>query len=384
MPTSRDLILVTAGLGLDGGGRAVVGRLLARAGAEWAAAAGVGFRVLDLGDGAPEPLATELRERGASVWTAGGSRLRLAWAAWRAQVAARPAGRPALLFDLLGLARLQAVVPPGLRSPYLLALYGIEIWRPLDPLRDRAIRHATVRCAISDAAIERAEPFLPVPRSGLSLLPLTLEERPPNGSVDRATLARAGDGFVLIVGRMGATERYKGHDELLEVMPAVRRAVPGARLVIAGGGDDRRRLETKAAALGVADCTLFTGFVSEATLAALYPRAAIFAMPSRGEGFGLVYLEAMRAGLPVVALDGTAAAEIVVPGETGLLVRPDSRDRTVADLARALSRLLGDPERARALGAAGRARWQRCFSPERFRGSLSHHLDALTGRTRTA
>ncbi len=390
MPERRDLILVTAGLGLDGGGRAVVGRLLARAGAEWAAAAGVGFRVLDLGDGAPEPLAAELRERGARVWTAGGSRARLARAAWGAQIASRPSRRPALLFDLLGLARLQAVLPPGWRSPYLLTLYGIEIWRPLDPFRQRAIHQANVRCAISRAALDRAAPFLPVPCDEVDLLPLALEERAPAGSAHsagspdstgsaerdaRSRAARAGEGFVLIVGRMGSTERYKGHDELLEALPAVARAVPGARLVIAGGGDDRPRLEARAAEIGVAGRTHFTGFVSEAALAELYRRAAVFAMPSRGEGFGLVYLEAMRAGLPVVALDGTAAAEIVVPGETGLLVPPDDPVRALAE---ALSDLLGDPARARALGAAGHERWLRCFSAERFREGLFHHLDTLT------
>ena len=383
MPTRRDLILVTAGLGLDGGGRAVVGRLLAQAGAEWAADAGVGFRVLDLGDGAPEPLASELRGLGAEVVTAGGSRARLARAVWRAQLTARPSRRPALLFDLLGIARLEAPLPPALRSPYLVTLYGVEIWRPIDPCRERALRQASVRCGISEAALARAEPFLPIPRRELSLLPLALEDRPPTGAIDPATVGRAGSGFVLIVGRMGATERYKGHDELLEAWPEVARAAPDARLVVAGGGDDLRRLEAKAEALGVADRTVFTGFVGEATLAELYRHAAVFAMPSRGEGFGLVYLEAMREGLPVVALDGTAAAEIVVPGETGLLVPAEPPDRLVSDLARSLGDLLSDPERARTLGAAGRERWLQRYTSERFRATLSTHCDMLTDRTAT-
>ena len=103
------------------------------------------------------------------------------------------------------------------------------------------------------------------------------------------------------------TERYKGHDQLLEAMTTL----PDARLVVAGDGDDRRRLEEKAAALGLGDRTFFTGFLSEATLAELYRRCAAFVMPSRGEGFGLVYLEAMRAGKPVLAARGSAAEEIV-------------------------------------------------------------------------
>ena len=94
-------------------------------------------------------------------------------------------------------------------------------------------------------------------------------------------------------------------------MPPLLAARPGARLVVAGDGDDRPRLEARAAALGLGGAVLFTGFVSEATLAELYRRAAVFVMPSLGEGFGLVYLEAMRAGKPCVAARGSAAEEVV-------------------------------------------------------------------------
>jgi len=352
-PPRRPLLLITAGLGLDGGGRAVVGRLLAQAGADIAADLQTPFDILDL--------ETTTRPR-------------LALAAWRRQLLPGRTPRPAILYDLLGLARLQAVLPPALRSPYLLMLYGIEIWRPLGPFQERAIRHATHRVGISDAALARAAPYLPLPRTAFSTIPLALEERPPEGVPDRELLDRAGDEFLLIVGRMGSTERYKGHDQLLEALPELARNHPDPRLVIAGGGDDRPRLEAKAAALGVAGRTLFAGHVSEATLAELYRRCAIFAMPSRGEGFGLVYLEAMRAGKPVVALSGTAAAEIVVHGETGLLAALGDQKGLTA----ALAALLGDPERRRAMGQAGHERWREQFTYDRFKTGLGHRLDRLT------
>lgn len=355
-PPRRPLLLITAGLGLDGGGRAVVGRLLARAGAEIAADLQTPFDVLDL-DTTTRP--------------------RLALAAWRRQLLPGRAPRPAILYDLLGLARLQSVLPPALRSPYLLMLYGIEIWRPLGPFQERAIRDATHRVGISETALARAAPHLPLPRSAFTTLPLTLEERTPAGNPDRTLLDQAGEGFILIVGRMGSTERYKGHDELLEALPTLATSHPSTTLVVAGGGDDRPRLQAKAAALGVADRALFTGHVSEATLAELYRRCAIFAMPSRGEGFGLVYLEAMRAGKPVVALAGTAAAEIVIDRETGLLV-PDAPSGQTEHLTAALHTLLADPDRARAMGAAGHERWRTRFTYDRFRTGLGALLDDLT------
>jgi len=158
-------------------------------------------------------------------------------------------------------------------------------------------------------------------------------------------------------------------------LPRLLAELPTTRLVVAGDGDDRPRLEARAAALGLAPQVCFTGFVSEATLGELYRRAALFVMPSRGEGFGLVYLEAMRAGKPCVAARASAAAEIVADQETGLLVDPEDP----ADLAAALGRLLADPELARAMGERGRRRGERLFTPERFRQRLWPLLERLTG-----
>jgi len=355
----RDLVLVSAGLDLDGGGRALAGRLLAGACAELARSRGVGFRVLTLDGQLPPGVTAEAR-------SFGGRQKALALRVWRDQV--RDSGRTAYVFDLLGPSRVQAYLPSRLRAPYLIPLYGIEVWRPLSWDRARALANATVRLAISTHTLERARPFCPG-LDGTAVLPLALEERPPAGEVDGSLLERAGEGFLLIVGRMASTERYKGHDQLLEAMPRL----PGARLVIAGEGDDRPRLEEKARALGIASRVVFTGFVSEATLAGMYGRCAVFAMPSRGEGFGLVYLEAMRAGKPCVAARASAAEEVVADGGTGLLVDPDDP----GELTGALERLLENPDVARKMGEAGRRRWRSEFSVERFWSRLEPLLGRL-------
>ncbi|HXU46867.1 MAG TPA: glycosyltransferase family 4 protein [Thermoanaerobaculia bacterium] len=357
--------MISAGLRLDGGGRALAGRLLARAAAEWARARGVRFDLLALGTPDEALLSVLAGAPPDRRRFFGRSFARLAAAAVGAQLGPR---RPALLFDLLGLARTQSHLPRALRAPYLVMLYGIEVWRPLERARRRALDGAEVRLSISRYTLSRARELHP----GLTaeILPLALEERAAAGAVDRALVERAGEGFALIVGRMDASERYKGHDPLLEALPGL----PSARLVIAGGGDDRARLEAKAAALGVAARVLFSGFVSEATLRVLYDRAAALAMPSRGEGFGLVYLEAMRASRPCLAARASAAAEVVADGETGLLVDPENR----AELAAALARLLGEPETAARMGKAGRMRFEREFGYSRFRDRLSGHLDRLT------
>jgi glycosyltransferase involved in cell wall biosynthesis len=169
----------------------------------------------------------------------------------------------------------------------------------------------------------------------------------------------------LIVARLSADERYKGHDELLDIWPDVLRHHADARLWIVGEGDDRGRLETRAASLGVASAVQFLGRVSEAELQGLYDRCAFFVMPSRDEGFGLVFLEAMRAGKACIGASG-AAPEVIQHDETGLIVDPASHRQ----LSAAVIRLFDDPKTARRFGAAGRARFLSTFTDEQFQRRL--------------
>jgi phosphatidylinositol alpha-1,6-mannosyltransferase len=257
-----------------------------------------------------------------------------------------------------------------------LTLLGIEVWRPLSRSQRRALGAATVRLAISETTRRRAQPFLGDRARACEVLHLALEPRSPAGAIDAELLERVGSDFLLIVGRMASSEAYKGHDQVFDALRilAESRRDPPPRLVVIGGGDDRERLEAKSGELGLADRVRFTGHVSENTLAELYRRCAAFVMPSRGEGFGLVYLEAMRAGKPCIAVRGTVAEEIVVDRQTGRLVALESS----RELADAIAELLDDPEGAVRLGAAGRARFQQHFSFARFEQGLHQHLDALT------
>ena len=176
---------------------------------------------------------------------------------------------------------------------------------------------------------------------------------------------------------MSAAERYKGHDALLDAWPSVVARQPDARLVVVGGGDDLPRLREKAVSLGVASRVIFTGFVDDPELAAIYERAAAFAMPSRGEGFGLAYLEAMEHGLPCIGSIHDAAGEVIDDGVTGFLV--DQADSSA--LADRLTHLLTDGERRRTMGEAGRQRVRTRFTTERFSKSLA---DAVGSAMHTA
>jgi glycosyltransferase involved in cell wall biosynthesis len=243
-------------------------------------------------------------------------------------------------------------------------LVGVESWRPLTMLQRAALSKAAHVVAISRHTVERFTAANP------SLAHADLIVCHPSVP---ATADAGGSlvmpGFALIVGRMSREERYKGHDALLEAWPRVRASCPDARLVIVGEGDDRGRLQEKARLLGLDDATLFLGRVGDARLNGLYREAAFFVMPSRDEGFGFVYLEAMRAGRPCIACPG-AASEILEDGRSGVLVTFGS----VAELEAACVRLFSDPDLCSRLGRAGaeavRQRFLAGHFVDRFRSAL--------------
>lgn len=199
------------------------------------------------------------------------------------------------------------------------------------------------------------------PRAALELLPPGVDctvFRPDPGA--RAEIRRRhglGEApVVLCVSRLVAR---KGQDTLVRALPAIRRQVPGAMLLIVGDGPRRSVLHRLAESCGVAGAVVCTGSVPWSELAGYYNAGDVFAMPCRTrghgldvEGLGLVFLEASATGLPVVVGDAGGARETVRPGDTGDLV--DGRD--VAAVARAVALLLADPERAAAMGRRGR-RW---------------------------
>jgi len=291
--------------------------------------------------------------------SADGRRSRLA--AWALAQAARPVDD--LLVVLLHLHLAPVSVPIVLRGASLACfLHGIEAWQPLRP-RERAGlagAHLVANSAWTARKFTEANPAFRT--TDVAVCPLGVG---PAAAPEDPGLK----GYALIVGRMAANERYKGHDVLIDVWPRVRQHVPYARLVIAGDGDDRVRLEARAAASAAADAIVFTKSVSNAAREGLYRDAAFFVMPSTGEGFGLAYLEAMRAGKACIAAPG-AAAEIIRDGVEGLLVDPASPDAVAA----AIVRLFSDGELRERMGNCAARRVANEFESGHFAGRLVAEL----------
>jgi len=240
----------------------------------------------------------------------------------------------------------------GARVTYVLC--GIEAWVPLR-FSERAALASGRLVAISAHTAREFRAANPAFRD--AAIDICHPGLPPRGEA----AADAGEPAALIVGRMSASEGYKGHEPLLRLWPRVVARHPRARLWIVGDGDDRRRLEALSAQLGLGDAVTFTGRVSDDELDRRYRRCRFFVMPSRHEGFGLVFLEAMRAGRACIGAPG-AAAEIIQHGVTCFIADPSRED----DLYRAIVQLFDDPLRCEAFGRAGAARFHAEFTDVRF------------------
>lgn len=184
---------------------------------------------------------------------------------------------------------------------------------------------------------------------------------------DREELARFRGGAAWVVGSVGRLVRQKGYDLLLEAMPRLLADRPGLRLVIAGEGPERRALEDRAGALGIRHAVRLVGHLPDPR--ALYAAMDVFLLPSRHEGYGVVFLEAMAMGVPVLGTRVVGSDEAVRDGRTGILVPPGDADV----LAHAVSRLLGDPARRRSLAAAARE-WLRSHGN---RGRMAERTETL-------
>ena len=275
----------------------------------------------------------------------------------------------------LGPAALWAKMLEG-RLQLWIAAYGMEVWEPLPPLRRMALRQADRIWAISRDTAEAVEHVQGVNRVRIAVQAPALDPAYFCGDTEPAELPVPAESKVLLtVGRILASEPGKGVDTVIRALPSLLRAFPNVYYVVVGDGDGRSALERLAATCGVAEHVIFTGSRRE-SIRGYYEAADIFVMPSRQEGFGIVYLEAMASGKPVVAADRGGAKEVVAEGETGFLVSYGD----VEGLEERLATLLADERLRRRMGEAGSQTVAEQYRFEAFRENLIGILEGWADR----
>ena len=235
-------------------------------------------------------------------------------------------------------------------------LCGVEAWQPVSRPQRAALERAARLIAISRYTrdgFQQANPRF-ADRASRSVISASSRWRTPSG---------AGDGppSALIVGRMAADERYKGHDALLEIWADVAAAVPGASLRIVGDGDDRARLEQKAAALGLGDRVVFLGRLDDEALEREYRGARPSSCPVATRGSGSC--SSRRCGRPVPASAAAARPPRSSPTEKQDCWSNRRSRAAAAGGGAPAGRSVGD----RGMGERGRARFLQQFTEARFR-----------------
>ncbi|MDB9347409.1 glycosyltransferase [Nodularia spumigena] len=212
--------------------------------------------------------------------------------------------------------------------PYWTIAHGVDAWNIDNPKLQQALHHADRILAVSGYTRDRlikeqnldpqkisilyntfdADQFQPAPKPTYLLHRHQLKPEQP---------------IILTVARLSASEQYKGYDQIIRAMPKIRSMIPDVHYMIVGKGDDQSRIKRLIAELKLENCVTLAGFVPDAELCDYYNLCNLFAMPSKGEGFGIVYLEALACGKPVLGGNQDAAIDALCHGKLGALVNPD-------------------------------------------------------------
>lgn len=241
--------------------------------------------------------------------------------------------------NLTGLAAVGAVLH-GARTA--LVIHGIDAWTPhRSAFVRRAVRRMDRVIAVSRVTVQRFSQWAGVREDRFRILPncvdLSLFMPGPKPHALARELGLENKTVIMTLGRLASEERYKGFDQVLECLPRLAREIPDIAYLVCGDGPDRPRLQAKAAALGIAHLVRFSGFVAERDKADYYRLADAFVMPSRGEGFGIVFLEAIACGTPVVGSTIDGSREALLEGALGVLVDPDDLDDIFRGICTAIS-----------------------------------------------
>ena len=257
--------------------------------------------------------------------------------------------------------------------PFVTVAHGIEVWSRLRVGNRWALRSASQILAVSRFTAKMLARINGVPPERIRIFPNTVDTEnfspgpKPSRWADRLEIP-ASASLLLTVARLDASERSKGVELIWDAMEAGGSGKLGsAAHIVVGAGSDLERLRGEATRRGLASRVRFTGPVSCEELPELYRLADAFVMPSTKEGFGIVFLEAMSSGVPVVAADAGGAPDALQNGKLGWLADPGEPKSLAACIEAALA---ADPRDPRRDPQALRSSVKEHFGREAFRGRL--------------
>jgi phosphatidylinositol alpha-1,6-mannosyltransferase len=236
-----------------------------------------------------------------------------------------------------------------------LIAHGIEVWRPLKFQKKKlltycdkivcvsqftqdkmvSLHNADVnKCVILNNAID---PFIKIPA----------ELKKPQKLLTRYGLTQQNP-VIFTLTRLASTEKYKGYENVIVAISALKQRFPGIRYILSGKYDSQEEMRVKAliTTYGVTDQVMLTGFVEESELGDHFLLADLFVLPSKKEGFGIVFIEALACGLPVICGNADGSVDAVRQGELGKAINPDDIAQLETEIAYYLTHPLSLEQRS--------------------------------------
>ena len=231
----------------------------------------------------------------------------------------------------INIAPLAAVLKKIWRIDYITITHGIEVWDIKDWKKRRGLSLSRLVICVSNYTKSKIKDRLSLGDSAFFILPDTIDGEKfhpgpkPEYLIERYNIKDCK--VILSICRLARSEKYKGYDKVIESLPRVMEEVPGVKYIIGGSGDEIPRIEALIRDLGLEDKVIMAGFIPEEELVDHYNLCDVFVMPSKGEGFGIVFLEALACGKPVIAGNKDGSRDAVLDGKLGILIDPDNMDQ---------------------------------------------------------
>jgi phosphatidylinositol alpha-1,6-mannosyltransferase len=293
-----------------------------------------------------EPIEAEIPE--SVVYYRRGARGKLAFASNVMAFGIKPTAVDVVICGHINLLPVAFALARMVRCRLTLVIHGIDAWTPP---RSRLLRLLISRVdsflSVSHISAERFCRWSGASMELCTVLPNAVDiDRFRVTPPDPALIERYGlhgSKVLMTLGRMDSRERYKGFDQVIEALPWLKQLAPKLKYLMVGDGPDQPRLDAKCKTLGIADDVIFAGRVSESEKVAHYNLADVYVMPSSGEGFGIVLIEAAACGLPIVGSKFDGSREALLGGILGRLIDPNDRQELLEAVLAALR--AGKPSR---------------------------------------
>lgn len=227
-----------------------------------------------------------------------------------------------------------------LGKKYLVITHGIEVWNLSKGIKNKSLKNAKIVITVSNYTKEKLIQQIPEIREKIFLLSNTINgqlfypKEKSDNLMQKYNLS--GAKVILTVTRLVKSEKYKGYDKVIKALSLVIKEISDIKYLIVGKGDDSDRMRCLIKDMDLENNIIMIGYVSDNELLSYYNTCDIFIMPSKIEGFGIVFLEALACGKPVIAGNKDGSKDALLDGELGILINPDN----INDIAEAIIKVL--------------------------------------------